>query len=248
MSEDLPLILGTEKIGSTKYGLLGFPDTGLVGTIAVGHTIQSKNMKELAYVNPSALPPMLVIHNGAPKSPIRIFGNNDFFALISETPLPNATYKALVSSVVDLAKEKRVELLISLSGIAVQDRLEIKTPEVSGIGSTAEVRSNLKSRGFPLLEEGFIAGPQALILNECIEQKVSTAILLAQSHANFPDPVAAVSVLNRLNEAFGFDIDVKALQDQAEEFRIKLRELMQRTQHSMRSMKSQEQELPALYA
>jgi uncharacterized protein len=248
MSEELPLIVGTENIGSSRYGLIALPDTGLVGTIAVGHTIQSKNMRELAYVNPGALPPMLVIHNGEPKSPIRIFGNNEFFALISESPLPRATYKELIASMVSLAKQKRVELLLSLTGIAVQNRLEIKTPEVSGIGSTEEVRTNLKSRGFSLLEEGFIAGPQALILNECIEQKVPIAVLLAQSHANFPDPVAAVSTLNRLNEAFAFNIDVKALQDQAEEFRIKLRELMQRTQHSMQSMKSQEQELPALYA
>jgi predicted ATP-grasp superfamily ATP-dependent carboligase len=59
--------------------------------------------------------------------------------------------------------------------------------------------------------------------------------------------VAAVSLLERLNGAFGFNIDVKALQEQAEEFRLRLRELMQRTQQSMRAMKSQEEELPALY-
>jgi uncharacterized protein len=244
---DESLIVGVESMGSLKYGLLAFPDTGLVGTIAVGHAIRSKNMNEVAYVNPSALPPMLVIHNGEPKSPIRFYGGNEFFALISETPLPYATYKEIVAGIVGLAKEKRVELLISLAGIAVQNRLEIRTPEVSGIGSTDKVRSNLKSRGFPLLEEGFVAGPQALALNECIEQNVPMAVLLAQSHAKFPDPGAAVSMLNRLNEAFGFNIDVKALQDQAEEFRIRLRELMQRTQQSMRNLKSQEQELPAMY-
>jgi uncharacterized protein len=247
MPQDERLIVGTEKLGASSYGLLALPDTGLVGTIAVGHTIRSKNMREVAYVRPSALPPMLVVHDGEPKSPIRIFRNKEFFALISETPLPYATYKELAASVVGLAKEKGVELLISLTGIAVQNRLEIKQPEVSAIGSTADVRSILKSRGFPLLEEGFIAGPQALFLNECIGREVPMAVLLAQSHPNFPDPAAAVAMLNRLNEAFGFNIDVKALQDQAEEFRIRLRELMQRTQQSMRSMKSQEQELPALY-
>jgi predicted ATP-grasp superfamily ATP-dependent carboligase len=247
MPETTSLIVGAEQLASLKYGLLGLPDTGLVGTIAVGHTIHSKNMNKVAYVNPSALPPMLVIHNGEPESPIRIYVGHEFFALISEAPMPYATYKEVVANIVGLAKEKRVELLISITGIAVQNRLEIKIPEVSGIGSTADVRSILKSRGFPLLEEGFIAGPQALALNECIEQNVPMAVLIAQSHAKFPDPAAAVSVLNRLNQAFGFNIDVKMLQDQAEEFRIRLRELMQRTQQSMRNMKTQEQELPAMY-
>jgi predicted ATP-grasp superfamily ATP-dependent carboligase len=54
-------------------------------------------------------------------------------------------------------------------------------------------------------------------------------------------------MLEHLNQAFGFDIDVKELAKQAEEFRIRLRDLMQRTQQSMRNMKSQEGELPALY-
>jgi uncharacterized protein len=247
MGEELPLIVETEKIGSTKYGLVALPDTGLVGTIAVGHTIRSKKLREIGYVRLSALPPLLVIHNGEPKSPVRIYGNADLIALISETPLPSSTYKDLVAQTVQWAGEKGIELLISLSGIAVQNRMEIDRPQVFGIGATAAVRSLLKSHDFSLLEEGFVAGPQALLLNECVERAFPLAVLLAQSHSKFPDPVAAVSVLQHLNEAFGFEIEVKALQEQAEEFRLRLRELMQRTQQSMRSMKTQEAELPALY-
>ena len=247
MSEELPLIVETEKLSKTKYGLLALPDTGLVGTIAAGHMISSKKMNEVGYVRLSALPPMLVIHNGEPKSPVRLYGKDDFVVLISETPLPFETYKELAEQTVRWAGEKGIELLISLTGIAVQNREEIDEPQVFGIGASAEVRALLKSCGFPLLEEGFIAGPQAVILDECIERKFPLAVLLAQSHSEFPDPVAAVSMLQRLNQAFGLDVDVKALQERAEEFRIRLRELMQRTQQSMHGTKSQEEELPALY-
>jgi uncharacterized protein (TIGR00161 family) len=242
-----PLIVETGKLSKPKYGLLALPDTGLVGTIAVGHMISSKKMNEVGYVRLSALPPMLVIHNGEPKSPVRLYGNDDFVVLISETPLPFETYKELAKQTVQWAREKGIELLISLSGIAVQNREEIDRPQVFGIGASAEVRTLLKSRGFPLLEEGFIAGPQALILDECIEKTFPLAILLAQSYSKFPDPVAAVSILQDLNQAFGLDVDVKALQQQGEEFRIRLRELMQRTQQSMHGTKSHEDELPALY-
>jgi uncharacterized protein len=247
MPEELPLIVETRKVDRREYGLLALPDTGLVGTIAVGHMIRSKKMSEIGYVRSSALPPILVIHDGEPRSPVRLYGNDSFVALISETPLPMATYKELVAQTVEWAAQRGIELLISLTGIAVQDRMEVEKPQVFGVGATAETRSLLRSRGFSLLEEGFIAGPQALLLNECIERAFPLAILLAQSHSKFPDPVAAVSVLKRLNDAFGFNIDVEALQEQAEEFRLRLRELMQRTQQSMRTMKSQEEELPALY-
>jgi uncharacterized protein len=247
MEEESPLIVETEQINKAKYGLVALPDTGLVGTIAVGHAIRSKQLHEIGYVRLSALPPLVVIHNGEPKSPVRIYGNGDMVALVAETPLPLATYRELLAQTVQWAEKKRIELLISLSGIAVQNRMEIDRPQVYGIGTTADVRSLLKSHDFSLLDEGFLAGPQALLLNECVERGFPLGVLLAQSHAKFPDPVAAVSMLTHLNEAFGFDIDVKALQEQAEEFRLRLRELMQRTQQSMRDMKKQEEELPALY-
>jgi uncharacterized protein len=247
MSGKLPLIVETGKLSKTKYGLIALPDTGLVGTIAVGHMISSKKMTEVGYVRLSALPPILVIHHGEPKSPVRLYGKDDFVVLISETPLPFETYKELAEQTVRWAGEKGIELLISLSGIAVQNREEIDRPQVFGIGASAEIRGLLKSRGFSLLEEGFIAGPQALILDECIERTFPLAVLLAQSHSKFPDPGAAVSMLQDLNQAFGLDVDVKSLQGQAEEFRIRLRELMQRTQQSMHGTKSHEEELPALY-
>ena len=242
-----PMIIETEKIGELKYALLGLPGPGLVGTIALGYAIQSKNMKEVGYVVPRALPPVLVIHNGEPKSPVRLYINNDFVALISETPVPLKTYRELAAQIVGWAAQKKIQLLISLAGIGVQDRVEVSKPQVFGIGGTADVRDLLKFRGFPLLEEGFVAGPQAIVLDECIDKKMPVAVLLAQSHPNFPDPAAAASMLERLNQAFGFNVDLKRLAEEAEEFKIRLRELMQRTQQSMSSVKSQEGELPALY-
>jgi uncharacterized protein len=246
MSEG-PLIIETEKVGDAQYALVALPDTGLAGTIALGYAIQSKNMKEVGYVAPRALPPMLVIHNGEPKSPVRFYANKDFVGLISETPLPFETYKELVPQIVGWAAQKKIQLLISLTGIGVQDRVEVSKPQVFGIGGTTDVRDLLKSRGFPLLEEGFVAGPQAIVLDECIDKKIPIAVLLAESHRNFPDPAAAASLLEHLNQAFGFNVDIKQLVEEAEEFKIRLRELMQRTQQSMRGVKSREGELPPLY-
>lgn len=248
MSEEIPAIVEIEKVSQVKYALLALPDTGLVGTIAAGHLVHSKKMNEVGYVRPGFLPPLIVVHDGEPKSPVRLYGNKDLIALISETPLPSSTYRELAKEIAKWAKERETQLLIPVTGIAVQNRLEIEKPEIFGLGGTAETRELLKSRGIRLLEEGFIAGPHAFMLNECIEMNIPIAMLFAQSHSNFPDPIAAVSMLERLNEAFGFDVDVKPLRERAEEFRLKLRELMRRTQQSMSStQKSQEEEIPAFY-
>ena len=248
MSEETPSIIESEKVSQAKYGLLALPDTGLVGTIAVGHIIRSKKMREIGHVRSQALPPVIVVHNGEPKSPVRIYSEKDLIALVSETPLPLNTYRRLAPEIARWTKEREIQLLIILSGIPTQNRVEIEKPEIFCVGGTAQTRELAKSRGIPLLEEGFIAGPQALILNECVEMQIPVVIILAQSHANFPDPGAAVSMLMRLNEAFGFDVEVESLKEQADEFRLRLRELMQRTQQSAGDMqKTQEQEIPAFY-
>jgi uncharacterized protein len=247
MSEDIPFIVDTERSSQAKYGLVAVPDTGLVGTIVAGHMIRSKKMKEVGHVRPEVLPPIVVVHDGEPKSPVRIYSDKDVVALVSETPLPSDTYEMLAKEIAKWAKERKFQLLVLLTGIAVQDRLEIEKPEVFGLGGTASIREFLKSHGTPLLEEGFIAGPDAILLNECIRMEIPVGILLAQCHSSFPDPGAAVSMLERLNETFGLDVDVKSLQGKAEEFRLKLRELMQRTQQSMDDVKSHETEIPAFY-
>lgn len=249
MSEErIPAIVETEKILAGKYGLVALPDTGLVGVIAASHIVRSKNLREVGHVRSEVLPPIIVVHNGEPKSPVRLYSDDTVVAVVSETPLPTGTYRILAKEIARWAKDRGVKLLISLTGIAVQNRLEIDKPEVFCLGGSAETRDLLKSRKIPLLEEGFIAGPHAFILNECIEQAVPIGVLLAQSHSQFPDPGAAVSMLECLNEAFGLDVDVQSLQEQADEFRLRLRELMQRTQQSLSGMeKSQEGEIPALY-
>ena len=242
-----PIVIEIEKLSEVEYVLVGLPDTGLVGTIALGHAIRSKKMREIGYFAPRALPPMLVVHNGEPKSPVRIYANDNFAALISEAPLPLETYQELATHLAKWAVEKKAQLLISLTGIGVQNRVEVIEPQVFSVGSTAEVRESLRSKGILPLEEGFVVGPQAILLEECMEKTIPMAVLLAQSHTQFPDPVAAAAIVQNLNQVFGFKIDVKELVQEAEEFRIRLRELMNRTQQSLGTVKSQEGELPALY-
>jgi uncharacterized protein len=154
----------------------------------------------------------------------------------------------LARAIVDWAKSKGVELLISISGTAVQNRLDIEIPEVYGISAFPAEKQLLSKADIELFEEGFMVGPHALILKECQKRNVPNIVLLAQSHYQYPDPGAAASIVAALNKLLSLNIDTKQLLEQAEEIRLKTRELMQRTQRSMQTMqKTQEQEFPAMY-
>lgn len=47
--------------------ITGFPDVGLVGTIAVSHIVNALALKEIGYLESEALPPIIVVHGNAPK-------------------------------------------------------------------------------------------------------------------------------------------------------------------------------------
>jgi len=247
MEEEMKIV-ETTPVKKLKTCLIGLPDVGLVGLITVNHIIGTLNLDEMAYLDSSILPPILVIHKGEPKAPIRVFAKGDLAVLTSEIPIPQSLIPPLSQRIVEWSKSKGVELLISVGGIAIPNRLEIDQPEVYGVVSSDHVKSILTQSKTPVLEEGFMVGPHASILKESMKNGLDNLILMAQSHYQYPDPGAAAATVAVVNKLLNLKIDVKSLLDQAEEIRLKLRELMQRTYKQMeRTQKAQEQELPPMY-
>lgn len=241
-------IVEVKPLDSLKTCVIGLPDVGLVGLITAHHLVNSLKLEEVGYLESSLLPPIIVVHDGKPKAPVRLFAQGDLAILTSEIPIPASMLNLLANKVLNWTSAKDVELLISVSGIAVPNRLEISTPEVYGVPSSEKVKRILEGSRVPLLEEGFMVGPHAAILKESLKRKTDSLILLAQSHYQYPDPGAAASMVNTLNRLLSLDVDVKKLLEQAEEIRLKTREIMQRTYKAMQKMqKMQEQELPPMY-
>ncbi len=76
MSEPVRVV---EKKSVLNNALLihGLPDVGLAGLIATSQIIGQLKMNEIAYVDSELRSPVIVLHEGLPYAPLRIFGNND---------------------------------------------------------------------------------------------------------------------------------------------------------------------------
>jgi len=241
-------IIETKLQNSYKYCLVGVPDVGLVGSIALGYSIQKQDMEEIGYLDSKSFPPVIVVHDGEPKSPFRLYRNKDIVSLISEIPVDQSTINDVANKIVEWAKRKKVQLLIALSGIAVPNRLDLQESEVFGVGSSKKVNDLLKENNMDILQEGFIAGLHAVLMRESQKAGLPCLILLAQSHLQYPDPGAAASIIKTLGMLIGFYVDEEELLNQEEEIRVKMRSLMQRTQQQMREIqKGREQELPSMF-
>lgn len=231
-----------------KFTLInGLPDVGLVGLVAASHVVSSLKMEEIGSIESDLFPPMIVLHDGVPKSPIRLFANETLVVIVAETAIPASLTRVLADAIVNWAASRQAEMVISLGGMAVQNRQDLDVPKVFAALSEKSLEKKLGDAA-EVLGEGYIVGAYALMLRKCAEMNLPAITLLTQSYYNYPDPEAAAAALNSLNKLLGLKVDVSDLLQKGEEIRLRARDVMKRTQAEMAKMgKSQEYEVPALY-
>ncbi|MGD0176192.1 MAG: PAC2 family protein [Candidatus Bathyarchaeia archaeon] len=240
-------ILETATIPKEAVIVNGLPDVGLVGLLAASHIISDLKLKEVGAIESDLLPPMIVLHGGLPKAPIRLFAGNGLVVIISETTIPVPLIKPLATGIVDWARTKNTKLMLSLGGMAVSNRQDIDAPKVFAALSAKELESKLHGAA-EVLEEGYIVGVYGLILRKCAETSVPAITLLTQSYYNYPDPEAAAAALTAVNKILDLNVDVSDLLKRGEEIRLKSKDLMHRTHEEMLRMdKSHEFDLPPMY-
>jgi len=241
-------IFNDEKIEKASIMIIGVPDAGLVGAIAASYIIKQLDMKEIGYMDSEKLPSAIVFHEGRPAMPIRIFKKNKIIVVISELPIPKEVIPEFSEEIINLAYKNKVDRIIPIGGIADQNRINVDKPYVVGAGVNEEDRDFLKKNNIEILEEGFLAGIYASIVKKCYRDGLKYIVLLAQAHLGYPDPGAALSIVEVLNKILGLSIDIEPLKKEAEELKVKLRELMRRALPSVReSQRGYEHTVPVTY-
>jgi uncharacterized protein len=238
-------IIEKKKVPSGATLLFGFPDVGLVGVIAASHLIEELGLTEVAYMDSELLPPLIVLHEGLPHSSIRIFADHSILLAISEMPIPADVIYPIMNALIDWGKSKDAKMMISLSGIPIQDRQDAKELKTFAAASSPEALKVAQDKGIEVLTEGYMVGPQAIVLQRAADSGPPALTLLSQCFFNYPDPEAAAEVLKELGKIIGLKVDVAKLLEKGEEIRVKARDVMKRTQQEMSKMKkAQEYDIP----
>jgi len=228
--------------------IVGVPEAGLVGTIAASYLAEQMKLPEAGYIESDLIPPVVVIHESKPHNPIRILGLNNIAIIMSEVPLPPKLAVELGSEVVRWAKMKNSELLIGITSVPFEGRIEHaeegKTPHVLALASDSRLSDLVKRNGTDSFEEGMLIGTYAVLVKQSMLLGQPNLTLLAEAYPQFPDPGAAAAVIEVLNKTLHLGVDVTDLVKQSEEIRIRMRQLMARTRENMKKM---EETTPSLY-
>ncbi|MHA1594995.1 MAG: proteasome assembly chaperone family protein [Candidatus Baldrarchaeia archaeon] len=227
--------------------LIGLPEVGLVGIISAIHLIETLSMKEVGYLKSHYFPPLVILHKGKVKAPMRIYNYEDILLIISEIPIPPAVIPQMARKIVNWSKDKGTEIIVMLGGLPVPNRIDIESPKVYAIPQGVRAEEITESLGIERLREGIMVGPYASILLECCEQEQDALLLSAEAYMQYPDPGAAASILQIVAKVLNVELDVKPLLEKAEDLRIRLRDLMRRTTQTMQRMgKMQEHGIPPM--
>jgi uncharacterized protein len=240
-----------ENIGRPKYLILGLPDVGLVGTISAAHIVRSLKLKDVVGIESYAfLPPVVVISNGEPKYPMRIYSDGNIAILVTDVPVNPHGVAPLASAIVEYARRRGVDLIISITGLGSPRRFKGEPPSVYWLASDEETEELVKGiSDIEKLSEGILVGPYAIVLKESARRYVKNLVIMVESYPEFPDPEAAAEAVKVFSKITNISIDVSKLLEEAETIKLRLNELMKETRETLARMgKGFEHRPPLIYS
>jgi uncharacterized protein len=218
--------------------IVGVPEAGLVGTIACSYIVEQLTLEERGFIDSDLMPPVMVVHNSTAGYPVHMFGKDNTILILSEVPLSGRISYEVAKEIAAWAKSLKANLLVGVTGAPSRSREESQAEgksTVAGVGNGKKSLDILKDSGTLPFEEGVITGFYASLLKYCSVNDQSGVVLLAESLAQFPDPGAAVSIIEALNKVLSLNVDTKPLVKEAEGIRLKTRDLMRQTQQAQQS-------------
>ena len=206
----------------------GFVGAGLVGPLSVGCMIDKLKMKEIAYLRSRHLPPSTVFMQGRLRHPFRLYSNDDgtICAIICEITLPFGLHD-IVNTILDWAEKKGSHEIVILDGVAS------KTHDGKAFCAAEEDLCRvMESNDINMIPQGFITGVAGGLLNECLMRPIQGITLLVKANDKGADPLAAATLLDAVNRAYGLNINTSDLRKKKKRIGADFKELSDKyTEH-----------------
>ncbi|MBD3390061.1 hypothetical protein GF415_03870 [Candidatus Micrarchaeota archaeon] len=193
--------------------IVGFPTTGLVGSIAASYLANKLDMELMGYFTSDKIPPVTAIHDYKPLPPLRVYASkkHKLVVILSEIVTPISLSSKVADAIREIARKLKSPLIITLGGISMHE----KEGEVYGISTSEELTASLEKRKhIKRVKEGATTGVAGLLLTPGVF-KEPVLSLLAETLEEQPDPNAAANVIGVVAEITKVKIDTKELEKEA---------------------------------
>ncbi len=197
--------------------IMGFPGTGLVGSVAASQVVESLQMVFGGYLSSSDFAPLAAIHNYKPMPAARIHFSEKYniIVIISEMTIPISSSLEVADKIYEFARSVQASSIISLGGISLQD-------EKKGVyvvsSDSAMVKDVIEKKIAKPIKEGATTGVTGILLTKGTLDHFPITTILAESSEEYLDPKAASNVLKVLSRLINIPISTAKLEKEAAEF------------------------------
>lgn len=205
------------------FVVLGFPGTGLVGSVAASQLVDALHLEFVGYISSPDFAPLAAIHEYTPLPAARIHYSrkHNLVVILSEMSIPVSSSSALAEKIYEFSKSLNAEIVISLGGISLKE----KPNQVYSVASNQKLLKPLLSKKLVKpIREGATTGVSGILLAKGNIEKFPVISILAESSEEYLDPKAASNALKVLSVLIHTKIDTKRLDTEAKEIAAELRE------------------------
>lgn len=194
--------------------IVGFPGTGLVGSVAAAHMVDILKLDFGGYIASDEFAPLAAIHDYTPMPPARFHYSekHNIILILSEMSVPISLASPLADSIFELAKSTRAQRIISVGGISLKEGKN----EVYVIASQKNlVKEAAEKKIAKPIREGATTGVTGLLLTKGVLNNFPVITLLAESSEEYLDADAASRVLKALSKLLKIEINTARLDKEA---------------------------------
>ncbi len=210
--------------GAEKSVFIGFPGSGLVGSIALQYLVEQMDFEQIGSITSKYFPPVALMAKGVINVPVRLYEMDNLVAIVSDVPIHPMICYEVANGIMDWLTQFDLREVVTIAGIITNE------PEkrVFGVATTSSALRRIEGRTI-ILPMGSISGIAASVLTECKMRDIPGMGLLGET-VNTPDPRASAATIEVLNKVYGLNLDTKPLIEQAVEIEAAMAQIAEQMQ------------------
>jgi uncharacterized protein len=210
-----------QKRGSVL--IVGFPGSGLVGSISTSYIIEKMNMHQIAFVDSEYVIPSAIYVGGKLRHPFRIYADDErtLCALVCEAPLRPEGVHSIMDLMVSWASKNHVREVFVLDGVPIRELPSRRRKPVI-LSSSSHVSTDVPVRN------ALMMGLSGGLISACLSDEMPCTGVLIPSTRGIPDPEGAAILLETISEMpnVPLEIDVQPLREQGQAIKHQLKQFI----------------------
>ncbi|NLN09168.1 MAG: proteasome assembly chaperone family protein [Methanoculleus thermophilus] len=210
--------------GTDKTVLIGFPGSGLVGSIALQYLVEQMEFEQIGSITSKYFPPVALMTRGVVNAPVRLYDKDHLTAIVSDVPIHPMICYEVANGIMNWLTQFDIREIVTIAGIITNE------PEkrVFGVATNRQILERVLDET-TILPMGSISGIAASILMECKTRAIPGIGLLGET-VNTPDPRSSAATIDVLNKIYGLNLDIKPLLEQAVEIEAAMAQIAEQVQ------------------